>query len=295
MVEMWDLYDKNRNPLGKLHERGKPLNKGEFHIVVDIISINKEGKILVTKRHPNKHFGNSWEVTGGSVIAGEVSIIGAVRELAEETGLVVEENELDYRGQILSNRSGCIHEFYVYKGDFSEKDIVLQEGETTDFKLVTPEEFLLMKNSGELLEFVYNRTIAVAPETAVQKRKPIYRIHHVSLKAQSREKLDEAVAFYCDILGLSVYRQWDNGVLIDIGGSFIEIFTSDIKFESGIIKHFALETDDVDKCVESVREKGYRVLIEPNNREIPSAPPVKLRMAFVEGALGEEIEFFKTL
>lgn len=55
MSELWDLYDKYRKPLNKIHTRGVPLSKGEYHIVVDIWTINKDGKILIDKRHPNKN------------------------------------------------------------------------------------------------------------------------------------------------------------------------------------------------------------------------------------------------
>lgn len=295
MTEMWDLYDKTRKPLGKLHERGKPLNSGEFHIVVNILSVNKEGKILITKRHNDKPFGGKWEISGGSVVAGEDSLLGGTRELAEETGLIVQESDLDYRGTIIRRKSGCLHDFYLYRGDFSERDIVLQDGETIDFRLVTPEELYMMKQTGEFIDFLYDRVCSMFMDMVRPEPKLIRNIHHVSMKAPSKEKFDEALSFYCDILGLTIHRQWEKGVLINANGCLIEIFLSDVKFSKGIINHFALGTDDVDKCVQLVREKGYKVLVEPNDKEIPSNPPVKLRMAFVVGPLGEEIEFFKNL
>lgn len=161
MTELWDIYDRNRISLGKTHIRGEKLPQGEFHIVVNIMSVNKDGKILITKRHPDKPFGGKWEISGGSVISGETSLQGAVRELSEETGLTVRENELAYCGTIVRTPSGCLHDFYLYKGDFSEKDITLQEGETVAFRLVTPEELYKMARDGEFLDFVYNRMKAL--------------------------------------------------------------------------------------------------------------------------------------
>lgn len=32
MVEIWDILDKNSNVTGRVHERDKPMNKGEFHL-----------------------------------------------------------------------------------------------------------------------------------------------------------------------------------------------------------------------------------------------------------------------
>lgn len=164
MLEYWDLYDINRNPLGKKHERGKPMNAGTFHVVVNILSMNNDGKILITKRHENKPHGNKWEITGGSVVAGEKSIDGAVRELHEETGLTAKPEQLTFRGTIIRELSGCLHDFYLFKADFCEKDIVLQESETIDFKLVNTEELLTMTKDGEFLNFLYERLVKVFPE-----------------------------------------------------------------------------------------------------------------------------------
>ena len=161
MPELCDLYDRNLKPLNKTHIRNTPLENGEFHFIVSVLSINKDGKILITKRHPDKNYGGMWEISGGSVLAGETPPEGAKRELFEETGLKAEINELLYMGQIIRDKSGCIHNFYLYNGDFSEKDITLQETETVDYRLVTPYQIYKMAKSGEFLDFSYNRIKAV--------------------------------------------------------------------------------------------------------------------------------------
>ncbi len=86
---------------------------------------------------------------------------GAVRELSEETGLTAQEDELAYCGTIVRTPSGCLYDFYLYKGDFSEKDITLQGGEMVDFRLVTPKELYKMAMDGEFLDFVYHRIKAL--------------------------------------------------------------------------------------------------------------------------------------
>ncbi len=138
MQELWDLYDENRNPLGKTHVRGVPLNKGEYHIVVDIWTITTDGNILIDKRHPDKPWGGFWECTGGSVTAGEDSLNGAMRELEEELGLKANPEELTLICSILY--SECIYDTYLLIKDVELKSLVFQEGEVTDAKLVTMSE-----------------------------------------------------------------------------------------------------------------------------------------------------------
>ena len=156
-MELWDLYDRDRKLLGKTHVRGKVLARGEYHLVVDIVAVNEEGKILITKRHPDKTYGGYWETTGGSAVAGEDSVTAAVRELCEETGLNAKLEHLEYCGTLLRDNTNSIHDFYFYKGEFSNSDIVLQEGETVDHKLVTSKQLKEMAQKGEFLSFVYER------------------------------------------------------------------------------------------------------------------------------------------
>jgi 8-oxo-dGTP pyrophosphatase MutT (NUDIX family) len=153
MAEFCDLYDENRNPLGRVHNRADEMRPGEFINVVGVWVFNSQNHIMLTKRHPDKKPApNLWENTGGYVMSGETGKAAAVRELREETGIAVTEDELRYIG------SEKIHPFfnddYFIRKDLSLADIILQEGETSDVKWVTYEEFLKMSERGELAPFI---------------------------------------------------------------------------------------------------------------------------------------------
>lgn len=115
-MEIWDLYNGERQPLNKTHVRGQSLSPGEYHVIVEIWTVNSEGRLLLTLRHPDKDiFPGFWENTGGSILAGETSRQGAVRELFEETGIAVEESELHYLG---TRREESAHaDTYIVKKD----------------------------------------------------------------------------------------------------------------------------------------------------------------------------------
>ncbi len=89
-MELWDLLDKDRNPLGLTHPRGRqyPMPKGTYHLVVTVFTVSADGLLLLTRRAPEKNMYPGYlEVTGGSGVAGEDSLTAALRELAEETGI----------------------------------------------------------------------------------------------------------------------------------------------------------------------------------------------------------------
>lgn len=87
MSEFWDIYDKDRKLTGRTVERGKPMGRDEYHIVVNVWIRNSKGQWLISKRTANKHFPLLWEPTGGSAVAGESSFDAALRETREELGV----------------------------------------------------------------------------------------------------------------------------------------------------------------------------------------------------------------
>lgn len=139
-MELWDLYDGDRNPLGKTAVRGELDRKNEeYHIVVDILTMNSRGQILVTQRDYEKQsYPGKWEFTGGSVIAGEDSLTGAKRELFEETGIKVTDDEI--RFVMTHKRTLRFADCYFVRKDVDIKDIALQPGETIAAKWVNKKE-----------------------------------------------------------------------------------------------------------------------------------------------------------
>lgn len=123
-------------------------------------------------------------------------------------------------------------------------------------------------------------------------------IHHVAIKAKGMQAFKKTVEFYVEILGLELLRQWERedgcGVMVDTGGGILEIFSNaECEPERGPLRHIALAVESPDKCIEKVREAGYKVTVEPKDITIPSFTPYNARIAFCIGAAGEEIEFFK--
>jgi len=118
-------------------------------------------------------------------------------------------------------------------------------------------------------------------------------IHHISMKAGTTEEFRKVKEFYIELLGLKICREWSDGIMIDTGNGFVEVFTNaDGEHCLGAIRHVALLTDNVDEMTEKVRSAGYEVMVEPNDKVIDSVPEYRIRMAFVIGPVGEQVEFF---
>ncbi len=122
-MELWDLYDKDRNLLGKDHIRGEEIPKGCYHIVVHVWIQNSKGEYLISQRAADRPaFPLMWETVGGSVIKGENSLQGACRETLEEIGVVLSpENGRRIRSVIrdtgVSERFGNILDTWLFTYD----------------------------------------------------------------------------------------------------------------------------------------------------------------------------------
>ena len=134
LPEIWDVYDENRVKKPYTHVRGVPLDKGDWHLVVETWVVTQDNRVLLTLRDPNKHYGNLWECTGGSALSGEDSITAIHRELREETGLDMGNVQPTLLCTTLHHNS--IVDTYAIRLNFTLSDLVLQPGETVDAKFV---------------------------------------------------------------------------------------------------------------------------------------------------------------
>lgn len=152
-MELWDIYDKNGNLTGRTtprREGGAPLPEGEYHLAVTVVTVNSSGEMFCTRRSPEKPlFPGMWENTGGSVLAGETSLEGAIRELQEETGLTAAPEELTFLYRI--KRADSFMDVYGMRRDFSLDEVAFQPGETDGAQWFPYEEWERLARSGSIL------------------------------------------------------------------------------------------------------------------------------------------------
>ena len=155
-MELWDLYDINLKPLGKTWERKKGKNHdipdGEYHIVCDLLIRHADGDFLLTRRDLNKDIApGMWEASaGGSALTGETAEEAAYREMLEETGLKAD--RLEFVGTTVSEWSHSIFFSYVAYVSGDKEAVVLQEGETIEYKWVDLDGFFKFLDEDDALK-----------------------------------------------------------------------------------------------------------------------------------------------
>ena len=149
--EPWDVYDADRRLTGRIMRRGDPIAPGDYHLVVYIWTKNDAGQFLLTKRASDKGYGNLWECTGGSAVAGEDSRTAAVREVREETGLSLDpaagERIYTYR------REDAFCDVWLFRQPFDLAAVTLQAGETVDARAASKDEVLALYREKKLVPY----------------------------------------------------------------------------------------------------------------------------------------------
>lgn len=137
-MELWDIYDIDRQKTGKLCRRvdGKALADRDYHLVVHICLFNPQGQLLIQRRQLDK---------AGSALAGETSAQAAARELFEEMG--IRHDFTNERPAFTVNFPDGFDDVYLIQtSDIALSDLRLQTQEVLDANWATlPQILQLLK------------------------------------------------------------------------------------------------------------------------------------------------------
>ncbi len=153
-MEIFDVYDENRNPLGYTKVRGEILNENEYNTGVEIFIFNN-GKLLLTQRSANKTHPGKWEVPGGCSQTGETSQDTLVREIKEEIGVSINQENCEYLDTHIYKK--MFVDAYKSHIEVDLSKVILQQEEVSDIKFVSQEEFLKMIENDEIVRHVSSR------------------------------------------------------------------------------------------------------------------------------------------
>ena len=161
-MELLDIVDEENNLTGKVEDREIIHKKGLWHREVGICIMNEEGKVLIQKRSADKKQApNKWGMTAGHVDSGEEPVKVAVREVFEEIGLELKEDEMEFLFVIKKSKKLSETQYnnnfqYIYFARSNKKieEYVIQEEELSEVKYISVEELEnVIKNKDERYTF----------------------------------------------------------------------------------------------------------------------------------------------
>lgn len=150
MEEKLDVLNELGEFTGEVATRKECHKKGLWHRAVYAFIIDENGNILLQKRSKNKRlWPDLWDVTvGGHVEAGEFGRQALIREVKEELGIDINDDDIKYLvGSISINEQGDIfnkhyNECYLITKTIDISDINIQQEEVSEVKYFSKEELL---------------------------------------------------------------------------------------------------------------------------------------------------------
>ena len=155
-MEVWDIYDKDRNLKNKFFVRGEDntLEDGDYEVVVHVAIFNSDGEMLIQKRSMSKSkFPNLWDMSaGGHTLAGETSSEAMERELFEELGYIHDFSE--ERPYMTINYDQGFDDIYVIKSDdINIEKLKLQPEEVQSVTWASKDEVLQLIEEGKFIDY----------------------------------------------------------------------------------------------------------------------------------------------
>jgi len=153
-MEMFDLYDIDRILTGETVPRGSVLPENRYRIVVHICIFSSDGRMLIQQRQPFKHgWSGMWDLSvGGSVISGENSVQGIIREVREEIGLDLSDSE-NMRPAVTLNSDDVFDDIFLLSRDVDINTLRLQPEEVKAVKWAGETEIYDMIDKGEFIPY----------------------------------------------------------------------------------------------------------------------------------------------
>lgn len=307
-MEKWDLLDENRQPLNKTHTRGEAMIPGEYHVAVGIWTINSKNEILLTLRHPDKEdYPDVWENTGGSILAGETSRQGAVRELFEETGIHTEEHELIFLGT--EKEKNAFMDAYLVKKDVPVELLKMQDGETVEAKWVTLKELDHMIVCGQFAEPLIKRLASIRKELEHYMRMLQYRLAQRGDESGILDMIQVALGEYGlniepggadqDVVDLERHYLKNGGwfqVVVDQGRIIGSVGVYKIDDERCELRKMYLYPEYqgkkigkqlMENALEAAKELGFKWMLLQTNSKLAKALPLYEKYGFIRDETGE--------
>lgn len=103
-----------------------------------------EGKLLLLLRQDNKPMGNTWCVPGGKVEREKQPWLAVIREVFQETRLVLEYQDLESLGAVYVRYDEFDFIYHLFKSNVQTQKIRLKHDEHKAYRWVSPKEALSM-------------------------------------------------------------------------------------------------------------------------------------------------------
>lgn len=103
---------------------------GDVHLIL----VNGSGEVLFGQRHDTGYEDGAWHLPSGHLEAGESVVAALVREAAEETGIVIEDRDIEFAHIMHNSSSGGRAAFFFKVQRWAGTPVNLEPGKCKDLR-----------------------------------------------------------------------------------------------------------------------------------------------------------------
>ena len=151
-MELLDVVDENNEITGQVAKREREHKENLWHRHVSAWIMNEKGEILLQKRaQTTANNANKWAKTGGHVDSGETVENAIVREIKEEIGIDVPEEQIKVISKFKSKNPENKYFSYgfLFVVNYKIEDYKLNEDEVSEVKYMTIEDMEKAKREND--------------------------------------------------------------------------------------------------------------------------------------------------
>lgn len=150
-MELIDVVNENNELTGQIEERWTAYEKGLWRRTVSCWIMNENGDILLQKRTANKRRNpNKWAKTGGQVDSGESAEEAIFREVKEELGIEIPQEQIkviEIRKSDDKNKRFAYN--FIFVVNYKINEYTLQKDEVAEVKYVSIEDMENLKKNDD--------------------------------------------------------------------------------------------------------------------------------------------------
>lgn len=147
MAEVFDLYNRQRHPLGRTAEEGGSMPSGCYRLWVSAWIESAKGAFLMVRPKAGE---GRWEAVSGGVAPGEGSLSAVLRHVKEQLGLEIDPKAVKLMNSERQERGSIFYDVFLLRSDTKLDELAVNADLLAEARWMMPADIAQLDRDGLL-------------------------------------------------------------------------------------------------------------------------------------------------